>query len=337
MRTATLGQSGLVSSAQALGCMGMSEFYGVGDEAENQAVLSRAVELGITHLDTSDLYGRGENERLLGRFLKARSGGRDGLLIATKFGILRDPDGALGSTDDRALDNSPAHARAACEASLQRLGIDCIDLYYLHRHDPAVPIEEVVGAMGDLMKEGKIRAIGLSEISADTLRRAHATVPIAALQSEYSLFARGVERDILPACRALGVGFMAYSPLGRGILAGRITSLDDLAPDDLRRSAPMYAPDNLPTNLALVDRVRALAERHGATAGQVALAWLQAKGEDVIPLPGTKRVRYLEENAAATDLVLSPSEIAELEAAVSPDAVAGAGRWSTLQQDDASR
>lgn len=335
MRTMALGRSGLVSSGQALGCMGMSEFYGVGDEAENQAVLARAVELGITHLDTSDLYGRGENERLIGRFLKARTGGRAGLLIATKFGILRDPDGAPGSTDDRELDNSPAHARAACEASLQRLGIDRIDLYYLHRHDPSVPIEEVVGALGDLVAEGKIGAIGLSEVSADTLRRAHATHPITALQSEYSLFARDVERDILPACRELGIGFMAYSPLGRGILAGRITAIDDLAPDDLRRSAPMYAPENLPTNLALVDRVRAIADRHGATPGQVALAWLH--GKDVIPLPGTKRVRYLEENAAAADLTLSADEVAELEATVSPDAVAGAGKWSTLQTDEAAR
>jgi aryl-alcohol dehydrogenase-like predicted oxidoreductase len=335
MRTVPLGRSGLASAAQALGCMGMSEFYGVGDEAENQAVLARAVELGITHLDTSDLYGRGENERLLGRFLKGRAGGREGLLIATKFGILRDPDGPPGSTDDRTLDNSPAHARAACEASLRRLGIDCIDLHYLHRHDPAVPIEEVVGALADLVAEGKIRTIGLSEVSAGTLRRAHATHPIAALQSEYSLFARDVERDILPACRELGIGFMAYSPLGRGILAGRIASIDDLAPDDLRRSAPIYAPENLPANLALVDRVRALADRRGATPGQVALAWLHGKG--VIPLPGTKRVRYLEENAAAADLALSAEEVAELEAAVSPDAVAGAGTWSTLRTGEPAR
>jgi aryl-alcohol dehydrogenase-like predicted oxidoreductase len=335
MRTASLGRSGLVSSAQALGCMGMSEFYGVGDEAESQAVLARAVDLGITHLDTSDLYGRGENERLVGCFLKARAGERARLLVATKFGILRDPDGALGSTDDRALDNSPAYVRTACEASLQRLGIDRIDLYYLHRHDPAVPIEEVVGALGDLVAEGKIGAIGLSEVSAETVRRAHATHPIAALQSEYSLFARDVERDILPACRELGIGFMAYSPLGRGILAGRIRSIDDLAPDDLRRSAPIYAPENLHANLALVDRVRAIADRLGATPGQVALAWLHGKG--VIPLPGTKRVRYLEENAAAADLALSEADIAELEAAIPSDAVAGAGKWSTLQQSEPIR
>jgi aryl-alcohol dehydrogenase-like predicted oxidoreductase len=329
MRRIELGQAGLMSSAQGFGCMGMSEFYGAGDEAESQATLTRAIELGINHLDTSDLYGKGENELLLGRFLKGQS--RDGILIASKFGVIRDPDGPLGSTYDRELDNSPAYARQACEASLRRLGTDYIDLYYIHRYDHAIPIEEAVGGLADLVKEGKIRAIGLSEVSADLLRRAHAVHPIAALQTEYSLFARDVEQDILPTCRELGVSFLAYGPLGRGILAGRITSIDDLAPDDLRRAAPMYSPENLPRNLALIDRVRTIAERHGATAGQVALAWLHAQ-ERVIPIPGTKRVRYLEENAAATDLMLSADDIAEIERMVEPGAVAGAGKWSTVPQ-----
>lgn len=328
MHKVPLGRSGLESSAQGFGCMGMSEFYGHGDEAESQATLARAVELGINHLDTSDLYGKGENERLLGRFLKGRR--REDLLIASKFGVVRDPDGPSGSTYDRDLDNSPAYARQCVEASLRRLGTDYIDLYYIHRQTDSTPIEEAIGGLSRLVEEGKIRAIGLSEVSPEILQRAHAVHPVAALQSEYSLFARDVERHMLPLCRDLGIAFLAYSPLGRGILAGRIRSLDDLEPDDLRREAPMYAPQNLPRNLALVDLAGAIGQRRGATAGQVALAWLHAR-DGVIPIPGTKRVRYLEENAAATELALTAEEMAEIEAVIAPDAVLG-GKWSTTSE-----
>jgi aryl-alcohol dehydrogenase-like predicted oxidoreductase len=331
MRKAELGHSGLVSSVQGFGCMGMSEFYGQGDEAESQATLARAVDLGINHLDTSDLYGKGENELLLGRFLKGRR--REDLLIASKFGVIRDPDGPSGSTYDRDLDNSPAYARRCCEASLKRLGTDYIDLYYIHRQTDSTPIEEAIEGLAQLVKEGKIRAIGLSEVSPDILRRANAVHPITALQSEYSLFARDVEKDMVPLCRELGVAFLAYSPLGRGILAGKITSIDDLAPDDLRRKAPMYSAENLPGNLVLVDKAEAIAKRRGATAGQIALAWLQDK-PGVFPIPGTKRVKYLEENAAAVDLVLTEQERAELEAAIAPEAVRG-GKWSTKQTETA--
>jgi aryl-alcohol dehydrogenase-like predicted oxidoreductase len=333
MRKAELGKSGLVSSVQGFGCMGMSEFYGTGDEAESQATLSRALELGIDHLDTSDLYGKGENELLLGRFLKGRR--RDDVLLASKFGVVRDPDGPLGSTYDRALDNSPAYARACCEASLQRLGTDYIDLYYVHRYDVTMPIEEVIGGLVALKDEGKIRAIGLSEVTSDILRRASAVHPIAALQTEYSLFARDVERDILRTCRELDISFLAYGPLGRGILAGKITSIDDLAPDDLRRAAPMYSPENLPRNLALIDSVRAIAAHRGATAGQIALAWLHAQ-PSVFPIPGTKRVKYLEENAGAADIILRPAEIEEIETVVAQGA-AGAGKWSTVPAQEAAQ
>ena len=328
MRKSELGHSGLMSSVQGFGCMGMSEFYGQGNEAESQATLARATELGINHLDTSDLYGKGENELLLGRFLKGRR--REDMLIASKFGVVRDPDGPSGSTYDRDLDNSPAYARACCEASLKRLGTDHIDLYYIHRQTDTTPIEEAMTGLATLVKEGKIRAIGLSEVSPDILRRAHAVHPVTAVQSEYSLFARDVEKDMLPTCRELGVSFLAYSPLGRGILAGRIRSVDDLAVDDLRRQAPMYSAENLPHNLELIDQATAIGKRIGATAGQVALAWLQAQ-EAVFAIPGTKRVRYLEENAAAADIVLTPADIAELEGTISPDKVSG-GKWSTTSE-----
>jgi len=327
MRTTRLGASGLVSSAQGLGCMGMSEFYGAGDEAESQRVLARAAELGINHLDTSDLYGKGANEQLLGRFLKTVR--REQVLLASKFGILRDPDAPLGSTHDRDMDNSPAYARQACEASLRRLGTDHLDLYYVHRHDPSLPIEEVVGGLARLVEEGKVRGIGLSEVSAETLRRAHATHPVSVLQSEYSLFARDVEKAIIPTCRELGIAFLPYSPLGRGILAGRIRSVDDLAPDDLRRNAPIFAPENLPANVALVDKVGDIAARYGAKPGQIALAWLHHKGDDILPIPGTKNVRYLEENAGAVDIRLSAQDMALLDGALTPDKVAGGGKWST--------
>jgi len=317
-----------MSSVQGFGCMGMSEFYGHGDEAESHATLARAIDLGINHLDTSDLYGKGENERLLGRFLKSRQ--RDEVLIASKFGVVRDPDGPSGSTYDRDLDNSPAYARSCCEASLKRLGTDYIDLYYIHRQTNATPIEEAIEGLARLVKEGKIRAIGLSEVSPDILRRAHAVHPITALQSEYSLFARDVERDVIPLCQELNVAFLAYSPLGRGILAGKITSIEDLDADDLRRQAPMYSAENLPRNLALVRQAQEIGRRRGATAGQVALSWLQHMS-GVFPIPGTKRVKYLEENAAATEITLTDTERAELEAIIPPEKVAG-GKWSTTSE-----
>lgn len=328
MRKVELGKSGLTSSLQGFGCMGMSEFYGQGDEAESQATLARAFDLGINHFDTSDLYGRGENELLLGRFMAGRP--RDQLLIASKFGVVRDPDGPSGSTYDRDLDNSPDYARACCEASLRRLGTDYLDLFYVHRYDASMPIEEVVGGLVRLIEEGKIRAIGFSEISADLLRRAAAVHPIAALQSEYSLFARDVEADILPACHDLDVAFLAYSPLGRGILAGKIRSIDDLAPDDLRRQSPMYSPENLPANLALIAKAEEIAAHYGVSVGQVALAWLHAKPQ-IFPIPGTKRIRYLEENAGAADVQLTASDIAWLEDATAPDKVSG-GKWSTTSR-----
>lgn len=331
VRKAELGRSRLISSVQAFGCMGMSEFYGQADDAESLATLARAGELGINHLDTSDLYGKGANEDLIGRFLQGQR--REDWLIASKFGVVRDPDGPPGSTYDRDLDNSPAYARQCVEASLRRLGTDYIDLYYIHRQTDTTPIEEAIGGLARLVEEGKIRAIGLSEVSPDILMRAHAVHPIAALQSEYSLFARDVERDMLPLCRENGIAFMAYSPLGRGILGGRIRSRDDLDADDLRRQAPMYSEENLPRNLELVDTAGTIGARRGATAGQVALAWLHAR-EGVFPLPGTKRVRYLEENAAGADLTLSTDELAELEAVIAPDKVLG-GKWSTSEADEA--
>jgi aryl-alcohol dehydrogenase-like predicted oxidoreductase len=333
MKKAQLGQSGLMSSVQGFGAMGMSEFYGAGDEAESQATLSRAVELGINHLDTSDLYGKGENELLLGRFLKGQK--REDILLASKFGVVRDPDGPSGSTYDRDLDNSPAYARACCEASLKRLGTDYIDLFYVHRYDTSMPIEEVIGGLVPLIEEGKIRAIGLSEVSSDLLRRAASVHPIAALQTEYSLFARAVEEDILPTCRELDISFLAYGPLGRGILAGKIRSLDDLEPGDLRRQAPMYAPENLPRNLELIDRINAMAAPRGATAGQIALAWLHAQ-PGVFPLPGTKRVKYLEENAGAADIVLTSEEMATIEQVLAGGA-AGAGKWNTAQTEETAQ
>ena len=334
MRTTRLKNSGLISSIQGLGCMGMSEFYGATDEAESLRVLAKAVELGVNHFDTSDLYGKGENERLVGRFLQQTD--REKILVATKFGVIRDLDSPLGSTHDRELDNSPDYIRKACDASLQRLGIDHVDLYYLHRHDPAVPIEEVVGTLSDLVKAGKIRAIGLSEVTTDILRRAHRIHPISALQSEYSLFSREIEQDILPCCRELGISFLPYSPLGRGILAGRIRSRADLAPDDLRLSAPIFSEENLPGNLAIVDQLAEIAREMGVTAGQIALAWLHHVGDDIIPIPGTKREQYLVENVGAADLDLTDAGLASLDALLAQGGVAGGGKWSTAPQKKAA-
>ncbi|WP_031158497.1 aldo/keto reductase [Streptosporangium roseum] len=315
MNRRRLGQEGPEVSAIGLGCMGMSEFYGAADEAESVEVIHRALDLGVTFLDTADMYGRGHNEELVGRAIKDR---RDEVVLATKFGIVRTEDPA-----HRGIDGSPAYVKKAADASLQRLGVDHIDLYYLHRRDPAVPIEETVGAMGELVAEGKIGRIGLSEVSAETLRKAHATHPIAALQSEYSLFTRGLEEEILPAARELGIALVAYSPISRGLLGGTLAPAGELPDDDFRKHLPRFTGENGARNEALVGEVRRIAEEVGCTPAQLALAWLLTRGEDVIPIPGTKRLRYLEENAAAADVTLTPGQLAALEAAVPTGAALG--------------
>jgi aryl-alcohol dehydrogenase-like predicted oxidoreductase len=301
-----LGRSGPTVSAQGLGCMGMSFAYGTPDAAEATATIHRALELGITLLDTADIYGFGENEQLVG---KAIAGRRDDVVLATKFGIFIDPEGR----DVRGVRGDPEYVHRACDASLGRLGVDHVDLYYQHRPDTDVPIEETVGAMTELVDAGKVRHLGLSEASADTVRRAAAVHPIAALQTEWSLFSRDIEAEIVPTCRELGIGLVPYSPLGRGLLTGTVSSLDELQGDDFRRTQPRFQGDNLERNLELVAVVREIAATRNATAGQVALAWLQAQGDDVVPIPGTKRRTYLEENVAALGLELSPDDIARLE------------------------
>ncbi|MGE5516084.1 MAG: aldo/keto reductase [Bacteroidota bacterium] len=315
MEQRKIGGSGLAVSALGLGCMGMSEFYGPTDEAQSLATLERAFELGVTHYDTADMYGSGHNERLLSRFL---AGKRDRVVIATKFGIVREP-----GQYSRVIDTSPDYVRRACDASLQRLGIDTIDLYYAHRRNPDIPIEDTVGAMADLVKQGKVRALGLSEVSAATLRRAHAVHPIAAVQSEYSLFTRDPEAEVLPTCRDLGISFVAYSPLGRGMLTGAITKAEDLDATDFRRMSPRFQGGNLDANLHLADKVRELAAAKGCTPGQVALAWLLAQGPEILPIPGTKRIKYLEDNVGAAKVSLSVEELARLDAALPPGAAAG--------------
>jgi aryl-alcohol dehydrogenase-like predicted oxidoreductase len=315
MHTRTLGS--LTVSALGLGCMGMSEFYGPADEAEGIATIHRALDLGVTLLDTADVYGPHTNEILVGKAVKGR---RDGVVIATKFGIVRDPDDPL----KRGISGKPAYVRACCEASLRRLGVDTIDLYYQHRIDRDTPIEDTVGEMARLVQEGKVRHLGLSEASPATLERACAVHPIAALQTEYSLFYREPERDILPACRRLGVGFVGYSPLGRGLLGGTIRKADDLTPGDWRLQSPRYQGENLAHNVALVERVEALAAAKGCTSAQLALAWALAQGDDIVPIPGTKRIKYLEQNLAALDIRLTAGERAALDA-VTPAGSAAAG------------
>jgi aryl-alcohol dehydrogenase-like predicted oxidoreductase len=309
----TIGDGGPTTGAIGLGCMGMSEFYGPADEAVSVATIHRALDLGVTLLDTADMYGPHTNEALVGRALADR---RDAAVLATKFGIIRDADGGVVG-----LSGAPAYVREACEGSLRRLGVDHLDLYYQHRPDPRVPIEETVGAMAELVTAGHVRHLGLSEASADTLRRAHATHPIAALQTEWSLFSRDLEAQVLPAARELGIGIVAYSPLGRGLLTGTITDVDELAPDDFRRHSPRFTDDRLARNTALVEEVRSVAAAHGATPGQVAIAWVLAQGDDVVPIPGTTRVARVEENAAAADLRLSDDELAQLDGVA--DRVAG--------------
>jgi aryl-alcohol dehydrogenase-like predicted oxidoreductase len=315
MKTRRLGRNGPKVSAIGLGCMGMSQSYGSPDEPESLATLRRALDLGITFLDTADVYGPFTNEELVGRALR---GQREAVFLATKCGLVAGPPGQPNRVDGR-----PEHIREACEASLRRLGVRTIDLYYLHRLDPQTPIEESVGAMAGLVREGKVRYLGLSEVSGKTLRRAAAVHPITAVQSEYSLWTRDPEEGVLPVCRELGIGFVPFSPLGRGFLTGTVRSLEGLPPNDFRRGLPRFQGDNLGRNLALADRMRDLAAAKGCTPSQLALAWVLAQGEDIVPIPGTKRVRYLEENAAAVDLALTRDELDRLNALFSKAAVAG--------------
>ncbi|MGD9694211.1 MAG: aldo/keto reductase [Thermoleophilia bacterium] len=308
MRTPPARRLGdLEVSVQGLGCMGMSQSYGARDDAESIATIHRALDLGVTLLDTADVYGAGENERLVGRAIAGR---RDEAVLATKFGNV-----SISAESGFVIRGDPEYVRRACDASLRRLGVDHIDLYYQHRVDPTVPIEETWGAMSELVAAGKVRHLGISEASARTLRRAHAVHPVAALQSEWSLWTRDIEREILPTCRELGIGIVPFSPLGRGFLTGAVASLDDLDEDDMRRHMPRFTDGNLDRNQVIVARLRDLAARTGHTPGQLALAWLQGQGGDVVPIPGTKRRRYLEENVAAATIELSPGDVAELAAA----------------------
>ena len=318
MKLRTLGRSGLTVSSIGLGCMGMSQAYGTRDDDESVRTLHRALDLGVTFLDTADAYGDGANERLVGGAIRGR---RDEVVLATKFGILRNSSGVPVG-----VNASPAYVRQACDASLLRLGVEQIDLYYLHRVDPMTPIEASVGAMADLVREGKVRHLGLSEAAPSTIRRAHAVHPIAALQSEYSLWNRDPEAEVLPVCRELGIGFVPFSPLGRGLLSGTVTRTDDMPADDVRLRLPRFQGDNFQKNLELVNRLKEVAARKGCAASQLALAWVLAKGPDVVPIPGTKRRTYLESNAEAAAIELTSDEIATLDTAF-PIGVAAGPRY----------
>ena len=310
-----LGAQGLQVSAIGLGCMGMSDFYGPADDQVSLKVLNRAIDIGVNFLDTADMYGMGSNERLLAQVLKTR---RSEVVLATKFGHVRGPDGAV-----LRIDGSPEYVKSACEASLQRLGVDHIDLYYQHRVDRKVPIEETVGAMAELVKAGKVRHLGLSEAAASTVRRAAKVHPIAALQSEYSLWSRDVEQEVLPVCEELGIGLVAYSPLGRGFLTGDIKSVNELDPGDYRRQNPRFQADNLPANLALVEALKEIAKARGCTAAQLALAWLLHRSPHVVPIPGTRSIARLEENAAAAAIALTDVEERKIADVLSERTVAG--------------
>ncbi len=318
MKKRKLGSQGLVVSELGLGCMGMSQFYGPRDDAESTATLERAIELGVDFFDTADIYGSGHNEELVGKVLRKH---RNRVVIATKFGNLVLPDGT------RAINGRPEYVRSACDASLKRLGVDHVDLYYQHRVDKNVPIEETVGAMADLVRQGKVRYLGLSEASAKTVRRAHAVHPISALQSEYSLWTRDYEDEVIPTLRELGVGFVPFSPLGRGLLSG---ALKELPADDMRRKiSPRFEGDNLDRNLKVVARLKEIAQEKGITPSQLALAWVLAQGDDIVPIPGTKRRKYLEENIATADVKLSKSDLARIEEAA-PKGFAAGGRYHDM-------
>ncbi|MGH8126864.1 MAG: aldo/keto reductase [Gammaproteobacteria bacterium] len=315
MKTRTLGHNGLNVSAIGLGCMGMSEFYGTGDDAQSIGVIHHALDAGVNFLDTADMYGVGRNEELVGRAIRDR---RDEVVLATKFGNVRGPNGEF-----QGVNGHPDYVRKACDASLKRLGLDTIDLYYQHRVDPETPIEDTVGAMAELVKAGKVRYLGLSEAAPDTIRRAHAVHPITALQTEYSLWSREVENDILDTCRELGIGFVPYSPLGRGFLTGAISSPDDFSEDDYRRHSPRFQDENFSKNLKLVQAIERLAADKGCTPAQLALAWVLAQGDDLVPIPGTKHSKYLDDNIGALDVHLNNEELATIDAVFPADAAAG--------------
>jgi aryl-alcohol dehydrogenase-like predicted oxidoreductase len=328
MRFRSLGKSGIKVSAIGLGCAGMSGSYGISDDQESTATIRRAIELGINLFDTSDAYGNGHNEALLGRAIK---GGRNSLVLCTKFGNIRDDKGQPTGIDGR-----PEYVPVACEASLKRLGVEVIDLYYLHRVDPKIPIEDTVGAMARLIEQGKVRYIGLSEAGAQTLRRAHAVYPITALQTEYSLWMRDAEAEWLPTCRELGINYVAYAPLGRGFLSGKIRGSDSLIPGDRRHDHPRFQGENLSRNLELLKPLEAIAATNGSTPAQIALAWVLARGEDIVPIPGTKRRAYLEENIRAIDIKLDAAELAKLNLAFVPGGTAGA-RYPARQMGNMGR